>query len=85
MKPDGEWPGTMGYMTTSLTVPAQPMPAHSRIQWHFSPRERDVVSLLLDGRSNAKIARELGISLHSAKRHVSAVLKKVNSPEGELG
>ena len=51
-----------------------------RIQPQFTPRERDVIALLLDGRSNTEIAQELGISLHSAKRHVSAVLHKVNSP-----
>lgn len=47
---------------------------------YFSPRERDVITLLLDGLSNRQIADRLGISLHSAKRHVSAVLNKVNSP-----
>jgi DNA-binding NarL/FixJ family response regulator len=54
--------------------------ARPRIQIHFSPRERDVIDLLLDGRSNTQIAQQLGISVHSAKRHVSAVLHKVNSP-----
>lgn len=49
-------------------------------QLNFSPRERDVVSLLLEGLSNQQIASKLGISVHSAKRHVSAVLSKVNSP-----
>jgi DNA-binding NarL/FixJ family response regulator len=52
----------------------------SRIQPYFSPRERDVIALLLKGLSNRQIAHRLGISLHSAKRHVSAVLHKVNSP-----
>jgi DNA-binding NarL/FixJ family response regulator len=47
---------------------------------YFSPRERDVIALLLEGLSNRQIANRLGISLHSAKRHVSAVLNKVNSP-----
>lgn len=47
---------------------------------YFSPRERDVISLLLKGLSNQQIASKLGISVHSAKRHVSAVLNKVNSP-----
>ncbi|WP_067798161.1 LuxR C-terminal-related transcriptional regulator [Actinomadura formosensis] len=49
-------------------------------QPYFSPRERDVISLLLEGLSNQQIASKLGISVHSAKRHVSAVLNKVNSP-----
>ncbi|WP_181320654.1 response regulator transcription factor [Saccharothrix carnea] len=54
-----------------------PPPRH---QPYYSPRERDVIALLLDGLSNRQIADRLGISLHSAKRHVSAVLNKVNSP-----
>jgi two-component system nitrate/nitrite response regulator NarL len=52
----------------------------SRIQPYFSACERDVIALLLEGFSNRQIAHRLGISLHSAKRHVSAVLHKVNSP-----
>ena len=54
--------------------------APSRPQPYFSPRERDVISLLLEGLSNQQIASKLSISVHSAKRHVSAVLNKVNSP-----
>ena len=50
------------------------------IQPYFSPRENDVVALLLEGLGNQQIADKLGISLHSAKRHVSAVLSKANSP-----
>ncbi|MEU8547590.1 response regulator transcription factor [Streptomyces roseoverticillatus] len=52
----------------------------SRPQPYFSPRERDVIDLLLEGLSNRQIADRVGISLHSAKRHVSSVLSKVNSP-----
>ncbi|PSJ29084.1 hypothetical protein B7P34_09060 [Streptosporangium nondiastaticum] len=55
-------------------------PAPSPHQPYFSPRERDVISLLLEGLSNRQIADKVGISLHSAKRHVSSVLSKVNSP-----
>lgn len=49
-------------------------------QCYFSPREHGVIALLLEGLSNREIADKLGISLHSAKRHVSAILSKVNSP-----
>lgn len=52
----------------------------SGIQPYFSPSERDVIALLLEGLSNGQIAKKLGISLHSAKRRVSAVLHKTNSP-----
>ncbi|MGW7274598.1 helix-turn-helix transcriptional regulator [Streptomyces sp. NPDC054864] len=51
-----------------------------RCQPYFSPREHDVIALLLEGCSNRQIADKMGISLHSAKRHVSSVLSKVNSP-----
>ncbi|MBM0274320.1 response regulator transcription factor [Micromonospora tarensis] len=51
-----------------------------RRQPYFSPRENDVVTLLLEGLSNRQIADRLRISLHSAKRQVSTVLNKVNSP-----
>ncbi|HWO62203.1 MAG TPA: response regulator transcription factor [Umezawaea sp.] len=65
------------YLIERARVGDSPTP---RIQPYFSPREHDVIALLLDGMSNMQIARRLGISLHSAKRHVSAVLHKVNSP-----
>jgi two-component system nitrate/nitrite response regulator NarL len=54
--------------------------ATPRVQPYFSPREHDVIDLLLEGLSNTQIAQKLGISLHSAKRHVSSVLHKTNSP-----
>ena len=52
----------------------------SWIQPHFSPCERHVIALLVEGLSNRQIAQRLEISVHSAKRRVSAVLHKANSP-----
>jgi len=52
----------------------------SFIQPHFSPSERHVIALLLEGLSNRQISQRLEISVHSAKRRVSAVLHKSNSP-----
>ena len=46
----------------------------------LSPREHDVLELLVAGHSNQEIADELGISLHGAKRHVSSILGKFDSP-----
>lgn len=42
-------------------------------------RERAVLSLLAQGRSNQQIARSLGISIHGVKRHVSNLLIKLDS------
>lgn len=44
----------------------------------LSPREREVVSLLGDGRSPSWIAGALGISLHTVRRHVANAGDKLN-------
>jgi DNA-binding NarL/FixJ family response regulator len=54
--------------------------AHSKvttgIQFQLSPREREVFRLILDGLANKEIATRLGISVRTAKFHVSAILRK---------
>lgn len=45
----------------------------------LSQRERQVAELLVEGASNKVIARELGISVHTAKFHVTAVLEKLGA------
>jgi DNA-binding CsgD family transcriptional regulator len=41
-------------------------------------RERDVLALVAHGKSNADIALALGISEHTAKRHIANILSKLN-------
>jgi DNA-binding NarL/FixJ family response regulator len=43
---------------------------------HLSPREREVIDLLLENRSNKQIASELSISERTAKFHVGNLLAK---------
>jgi two-component system, NarL family, nitrate/nitrite response regulator NarL len=50
----------------------------------LSPREAEVLDLLVDGLSNKQIARALRISEHGAKRHVANVLMKLNCPNRTL-
>ena len=45
----------------------------------LSSREQEVATLLVDGASNKVIARELDISVHTAKFHVTAVLDKLGA------
>lgn len=57
--------------------PPAPQPRPSGEVPHLSPRERQVATLLVDGASNKVIARALGISVHTAKFHVIAILEKL--------
>jgi DNA-binding CsgD family transcriptional regulator len=45
----------------------------------LTPREVDVLTLLSEGASNKEIARRLGISVHTAKFHVSSLLDKLDA------
>jgi len=45
----------------------------------LTPREIEVLAAMADGVSNKAIARRLGISFHTAKFHVAAILSKLNA------
>ncbi len=45
----------------------------------FSARELEVVLLIADGADNATIGRELGISRHTVKQHVTNIFKKLGA------
>jgi DNA-binding CsgD family transcriptional regulator len=50
-----------------------------RNEFELTPRERDVLALMAEGGSNKQIARQLGISVHTAKFHVASVLEKLDA------
>jgi DNA-binding NarL/FixJ family response regulator len=49
----------------------------SLLQLGLTPRQSDVLSLLLKGQPNKLIARELGLSVETVKDHVAAVLRSL--------
>ena len=51
--------------------------AASPHQYHITPREYQVLDLLVKGRNNHDIARELNISLSTVQFHVSNILEKL--------
>jgi DNA-binding NarL/FixJ family response regulator len=49
----------------------------------LSPREREVLALMAEGRSNAGIARQLWVTEGTVEKHVHSILRKLRLPEGE--
>ena len=56
-------------------VAARPAPPGGDL----TPREHEVLALIVEGKSNAQIARELGISLSTARFHVSTIIDKLGA------
>lgn len=57
--------------------PARDQPPTQPIE-ELTPRELQVLRLIAEGQSNKEIARALGISEHTVKFHVNAILGKLN-------
>lgn len=49
----------------------------------LSPREREVLALMAEGRSNAGIARQLWVTEGTIEKHVHSILMKLRLPETE--
>jgi DNA-binding NarL/FixJ family response regulator len=82
LRSDGEAPPASGGSPLPLdprshSVPAGGTlsPAASLAQFKLTPRQTDVLGLLLRGQSNKLIARELDLSVETVKDHVAAVLR----------
>ena len=48
----------------------------------LTPREREVMALLAQGRTNAGVARELVVSLGAVEKHVTSIFAKLDLPAG---
>jgi DNA-binding CsgD family transcriptional regulator len=68
-----------GEAATVAVVARDPQNAIEPHGIELTPRERDVLALMAEGASNKTIARQLGISVHTAKFHVGSVLDKLDA------
>jgi DNA-binding NarL/FixJ family response regulator len=51
----------------------------------LSPREREVLALMAEGRSNAGIAGQIFVSEGTVEKHVRSILTKLDLPESDSG
>lgn len=58
----------------------EPAPAAPADPFGITPREKEVLALLVEGRSDREIAGELFISHRTVMRHVSSLLDKLDAP-----
>ena len=49
----------------------------------LSPREREVLALMAEGRSNSAISRELWVTEGTVEKHVRSILMKLHLPESD--
>jgi DNA-binding CsgD family transcriptional regulator len=68
-----------GEAATLAVVSRPPRERSGADAFALTPRERDVLVLMAEGASNRQIAKQLGISVHTAKFHVASVLEKLDA------
>lgn len=68
--------GESADVTVALSDPVSAPADHDVL---LTPRELEVLALLAEGMSNKAIARRLGISVHTAKFHVGALIDKFDA------
>lgn len=66
-------------MDTHVHRPDVPgfVPRHPYPLTRLTPRDRDVIALVLAGHTNAEIARRLGLQLQTLKNTLSAIYDKL--------
>jgi two-component system, NarL family, nitrate/nitrite response regulator NarL len=71
----GHWVLDAAFAAALLPIAEAPTSA----PYLLSPREQEVLALLSEGLSNLDVAARLGISRHTAKFHVNAILDKLGA------
>ncbi len=66
-------------LADELLLPATPEMSPSALVEPLTPRENEVLQWLAEGLTNRAIALQLGISEHTVKFHVNAILGKLNA------
>ena len=71
--------GFLARLAGGRTIDDRSLEGNSAAGGHLTPRELQVLAAMANGASNKAIARRLGISFHTVKFHVAAVLAKLDA------
>ena len=69
--------------STRRSSPASSAGAAASLLDELTDRERDVLTLIAEGRSNRAIAEQLFLSPRAVERHVQAIFQKLRLPDSE--
>ncbi len=69
-------PAVSGIIATGYLHRVTPQTTSSKAQL-LSPRERDVLALIVDGKANREIADELGLSIRTVEVHRASIMRKL--------
>jgi hypothetical protein len=65
-----------------IVRPGRPLPVDDRLE-RLTPREREVLALMADGRTNGAIARAMVVTTKAVEKHVGSIFWKLGLPAGE--
>jgi DNA-binding CsgD family transcriptional regulator len=64
------------YLFKSIPTGATALPDHFVVKYGISPREREIISMMLQGYGNRKISETLFISAMTVKNHIYHIYQK---------
>jgi DNA-binding NarL/FixJ family response regulator len=72
------WIPARAYEVTSSPLTAQIEPAGNAVYMSLTARQRDVLAVMMQGKTNKAICRILNLAEPTVKNHVTAILKALN-------
>jgi len=66
------------FLSSELITGTLPQLSNAQLDMPLTAREREIAMRIAEGKSNKEIARDLALSSHTVKLHVSRLLKRFN-------